>query len=64
MPFGGGVHKCIGLYFGMLEVKTLLHELLRNHRWTTPPGYEVRWDTTALPVPRDGLPTDLQPVRE
>jgi cytochrome P450 len=60
MPFGGGVHKCIGMHFGMLEVKTLLHELLRNFHWDMPEGYEVRWDTTSLPVPADRLPVRLR----
>ncbi|CRK55959.1 Cytochrome P450 [Alloactinosynnema sp. L-07] len=59
MPFGGGVHKCIGMHFGMYEVKTLLHELLRMFRWSVPEGYQVRWDPTALPVPTDDLPIRL-----
>ncbi|HWJ07949.1 MAG TPA: cytochrome P450, partial [Nocardioides sp.] len=32
-PFGGGVHKCIGLHFAGAEVKAILHRLLRTHRW-------------------------------
>ena len=31
-PFGGGAHKCIGMTFGQLEVKTILHRLLRRYR--------------------------------
>ncbi|HEX2133323.1 MAG TPA: cytochrome P450 [Actinophytocola sp.] len=60
MPFGGGVHKCIGMHFGTYEVKTLAHELLRRFEWTVPAGYEVRWDPTALPLPKDGLPISLR----
>jgi cytochrome P450 len=60
MPFGGGVHKCIGMHFGTYEVKTLAHELLRRFEWTVPPGYQVRWDPTALPLPKDGLPVSLR----
>ncbi|MBE1470947.1 cytochrome P450 [Kibdelosporangium phytohabitans] len=60
LPFGGGAHKCIGLHFGMLEVKTLLHQLLTHHQWSVPEDYEVRWDTTALPAPSDGLPIALK----
>jgi cytochrome P450 len=59
MPFGGGVHKCIGMHFGMYEVKTLVHEMLRRFEWSLPPDYEVRWDPTSLPVPTDGLPVAL-----
>jgi len=56
IPFGAGVHKCIGMHFGTLEVKAILHEALRNFRWSVPCGYEARWDNTSLPVPVDGLP--------
>ena len=60
MPFGGGVHKCIGMHFGTYEVKTLVHELVRRFEWTVPEDYDVRWDPTALPMPKDGLPIDLK----
>lgn len=60
MPFGGGVHQCIGMHFGTLEVKTLLHELLRSRRLSVDPGYEMPLDTTSLPRPGDGLPVRLQ----
>ncbi|WP_158893664.1 cytochrome P450, partial [Amycolatopsis anabasis] len=59
IPFGGGAHKCIGLHFGTLEVKALLHEMLRAYRWSVPADYEVRWDYVSLPVPVDGLPVRL-----
>lgn len=59
IPFGGGAHKCIGMAFGMLEVKALLHEMLRNYEWSVPADYEARWDHVSLPVPADGLPIHL-----
>ena len=59
IPFGGGVHKCIGMIFGSLEVTAIVHEMLRSHRWTVAPGYSPRWDNTSLPVPADGLPVRL-----
>ena len=37
-PFGGGAHKCIGMVFGQLEVKTIMHRLLRKYRHRTPPA--------------------------
>ena len=58
-PFGGGAHKCIGLHFGSLEVKLLMHELLRAYRWSVPESYTARWDYVSLPVPADGLPVHL-----
>ncbi|MFC4855100.1 cytochrome P450 [Actinophytocola glycyrrhizae] len=60
MPFGGGVHKCIGMHFGTQEVKTIAHELVRRFEWTVPADYDVRWDPTALPLPKDGLPISLR----
>ena len=64
IPFGGGVHKCIGLHFGVLEVKAILHPMLRTYTWTVPDGYTARWDNTSLPVPADGLPITLTRVDE
>jgi cytochrome P450 len=62
MPFGGGVHKCIGMHFGTFEVKILLHRLLRRYRWELSPGQRTLWDITALPVPADGLPVQVHRV--
>ena len=59
MPFGGGVHKCIGMHFGRAEVKALVHRILLTHRIAVPEGYDVRWDMTSLPSPADGLPVVL-----
>jgi cytochrome P450 len=59
IPFGGGVHKCIGLHFGTLEVTAILHEMLRRYRWDVVPGHELRWDNTSLPVPVGGMPVRL-----
>lgn len=63
IPFGGGVHKCIGMHFGRLEVVAVMHQLLRRFRWTVPPGYVMPLDGTALPRPADGLPVRLERVR-
>ncbi|WP_040518841.1 cytochrome P450 [Gordonia neofelifaecis] len=60
MPFGGGVHKCIGLYFGQMEIKTVMHHLLRGYEWSVPAGYEMPMDYSALPVPKDRLPVQLR----
>jgi cytochrome P450 len=60
LPFGGGVHKCIGLRFAALQVKAVLHQLLLRYRWTVPDGYEMPLDYTSLPRPSDGLPISLR----
>ena len=62
MPFGTGVHKCIGLYFGGMQVKAAMHQLLLGYRWRVPPEYEMPIDWTALPRPRDGLPVHLKQI--
>ncbi|WP_375498858.1 cytochrome P450 [uncultured Jatrophihabitans sp.] len=59
MPFGNGVHKCIGMYFGGMEIKATMHQLLRRYRLSVPDGYEMPLDWSSLPRPRDGLPVIL-----
>ncbi len=63
-PFGGGVHKCIGLYFAGAEIKTILHQLLRTHTWTVDPAYVAPMDYHSLPFPKDGQPVDLSRLVE
>jgi cytochrome P450 len=61
-PFGGGVHKCIGLHFGGMEVKSVMHQVLLRYRWTVPAEYEWPLDMSTLPVPKDGLPVQLERI--
>lgn len=62
-PFGGGAHKCLGMVFGQLEVKTILHRLLRRYRLELPrPDYRACWDYGGMPVPKDGMPIVLRPL--
>jgi cytochrome P450 len=62
IPFGNGVHKCIGLYFGGMQVKAAMHQLLLRYRWSVPAGYEMPIDWSSLPRPKDGLPVHLERV--
>jgi cytochrome P450 len=62
-PFGGGAHKCIGMVFGQLEIKTIVHRLLRRYRLELArPGYQPRWDYGGIPMTTDGLPIVLRPL--
>ncbi len=61
MPFGNGVHKCIGMYFGGMEITATMHQLLRRYRFSVPEGYEMPLDWSSLPRPKDGLPISLHP---
>lgn len=64
-PFGGGSHKCIGMVFGQLEVKTVMHRLLRHYRIELiRPDYEAEWDYGGMPVPKDGMPIVLKPLSQ
>jgi cytochrome P450 len=60
MPFGGNVHKCIGMHFGGMEVKTILHQMLLRYRWDVRPGYEPPMGLGTGPTPADGLPIRIQ----
>jgi cytochrome P450 len=59
-PFGGGVHKCIGMHFAGIQVRAIFHELLRTYRWSVPDDYVWPLDLAALPFPRDRLPVRLE----
>jgi cytochrome P450 len=58
-PFGGGVHKCLGLFFAGAEVKTILVHLLRRFAWTVDPDYVAPMSYASLPFPKDGQPVHL-----
>lgn len=60
-PFGGGVHKCLGMFFAGAEVKLILHQILRRFEWSVDPDYRTRLDYYSLPFPKDGQPIDLRP---
>jgi cytochrome P450 len=62
-PFGGGVHKCIGMHFGSMEVKAIMHQLLLRNAWRIPAGYEPVLDFGTGPFPGDGLPIELGPLQ-
>ncbi|MBZ5735479.1 cytochrome P450 [Nocardioides sp. TRM66260-LWL] len=58
-PFGGGVHKCLGLFFAGAEIKAITHHLLRGWTWSVDPDYVAPMNNHSLPFPSDGLPLDL-----
>ncbi|MGW0250384.1 cytochrome P450 [Nocardia goodfellowii] len=59
-PFGGGAHKCIGLYFGAMTVKAVVHQVLLRYRWSVDPDYRVPLVAGTGPTPSDGLPIRLE----
>jgi hypothetical protein len=48
------------MYFGGMEIKATMHQLLLRYRLGVPGDYTMPLDWTSLPRPRDGLPVTLQ----
>jgi cytochrome P450 len=61
-PFGGGVHKCLGMAFSDIEVRTVLAQILVRFRWSVAAGYVPPMSNVSLPYPTDGLPIALRPT--
>ena len=59
LPFGGGAHLCIGQHFADMEVKRVLHQLLRRLRFSLPPNYRMPYQLVPIARPKDGLPVTL-----
>lgn len=61
-PFGGGAHMCLGLHFAEMQVKAVLHPLLRGSSLSVPQGYAMPYQLAPIARPTDGLPIRLDPV--
>ena len=59
LPFGGGAHLCIGQHFADMEVKAVMHQLLRRFGISVPTGYRMPYQLVPIAKPRDGLPVRL-----
>ena len=59
-PFGGGVHKCLGMYFAGAEVKAFLQRFLLDFDWSVDPSYVAPLNNHSLPFPKDGQPITLR----
>ena len=46
----------------MLEIKAILHQLLRRFRWSLPARYEMPYQLMPIAKPRDGLPIEFTAV--
>ncbi|TDB74846.1 cytochrome P450 [Actinomadura sp. KC216] len=61
-PFAGGIHKCIGLHFAGVQVKTIVAEMLRRYGWRLPAGHAWPFGVSTLTTVKDGLPITLEPL--
>ena len=59
LPFGGGVHKCIGFAFAEMEAKAVYARMLRTHTLSVPDGYVPPMAWLGLPEPADQLPVTV-----
>ncbi len=59
IPFGGGPHMCLGHRFAQLQVKTIMHQLLRRYRFSVPEGYRMPVQQAPISKPTDGLPVQM-----
>jgi cytochrome P450 len=60
LPFGSHAHKCIGMHFGSMEVKAILHRLLLTRRFSVAPDYVPPLAAGTGPYPADGLPVIMR----
>ena len=61
MPFGGHAHKCLGMHFSGMEVKSIMHKLLLRFELQVDDNYTPVTDYGTGPFPGDGLPLRLIP---
>jgi cytochrome P450 len=62
LPFGGGVHLCLGMFFAEMQARLVAHRLLQRFRWTLPAGYRARYRQVPIQAPLDRLPLRFQPA--
>jgi cytochrome P450 len=61
VPFGGGSRTCIGMRFGLMEVKAIAALVLQRFRYDLAPGYQLTVRQTPTLGPRDGMPIVVRP---
>lgn len=62
-PFGAGAHTCIGQHFGIMEIRAIMHRMLRTYRWRLPEGYRMPEQLVPIIKPKDGLKVLVEPLR-
>jgi cytochrome P450 len=60
IPFSAGPHVCIGMRFAEMQIRAIVHRLVRSYRWSVPAGYEMPVQQAPISRPRDGLPVSLE----
>ena len=58
-PFGGGVHKCLGLHFAEMQVKAILFQLLKKYRFSLKPQFKPQHTYVPVMLPKKGVPVSF-----
>lgn len=62
LPFGGGVHLCLGARFATMQMRLFMVHLLTNFSLSVEPGYQPTWLAYPIQKPKDGLRVTLTPL--
>ena len=61
LPFGGGVRRCLGMAFALVEMQIVLAEALSRVELRAAPGYQVRVVRRSVTLaPAEGMPVVVQ----
>jgi cytochrome P450/predicted unusual protein kinase regulating ubiquinone biosynthesis (AarF/ABC1/UbiB family) len=61
LPFGGGVRRCLGMAFALVEMKIVLAEVLTRVELRAAPGYQVRVVRRSVTLaPSEGMPVVVE----
>lgn len=63
IPFGGGHHTCLGQHFAGVQVKAMMHQMLRHYRWSVPKDYTIPYQLVPIVKPKDDLPVTFEKLR-
>ncbi len=59
-PFGGGAHKCIGLHFSSIQIKSFMVQFLQRYCVGMDASDLPKWRDIPTPIPTNGLPVTLR----
>jgi cytochrome P450 len=62
VPFSGGAHMCLGVRFAEMQIRLVLHQLVRKFRFSVEPGYTMPVQQAPISKPLDGLPLRLEAI--
>ena len=60
VPFGGGLHLCLGQVFAEKFVAVILHECIKRYSWSIPNLDQRSFQKIPIQVPKGKLPVNFQ----